>query len=130
MEDPNPIKGMIPILKELKKKSYKLGILTSNSEKNVKRFLGIHDIDFFDFIDSASLFGKQRHMRRLRWRYRIKKDDFYYFGDETRDVVASRKAGVKCISVIWGYNTKKILKEYNEHIAEKPKDILKLINKI
>lgn len=41
ISDMSPVKGMDVALRDLKKAGYKLGILTSNSKKNVSKFLKI-----------------------------------------------------------------------------------------
>jgi phosphoglycolate phosphatase len=58
-------------------------------------------------------------------------DDVIYVGDETRDIEAAKKCGVRILSVAWGFNNSKVLAEKNpDWIAEKPADILTYVNKI
>lgn len=64
-------------LKKLKELNYTLGIVTSNKSENVKKFLKINHLDFFDFIYSESdLFGKDKKLVHLIKRLQlIKKGD-------------------------------------------------------
>lgn len=98
---------------------FSLGVLTSNSQDNVKSFLQRNHVEkIFDFVFSEKhLFGKHKAMKRLLKKNNLSPNDVLYVADETRDIEAARKAGVKIISVAWGFNTKEVL------LAQKP-DVL------
>ena len=49
-----PFEGVREIIMEIKKLGHKIGILSSNSVKNVQSFLTLHRYDFFDFVHSTS----------------------------------------------------------------------------
>jgi len=127
-----PVEGLQVVLEGLKSKNYTLGILTSNSIYSVKKFLENNQLDFFDFIESTSkIWSKNTTLNKL-----IKKNDFplekiIYIGDEIRDINAAKKAGVKMISVTWGYNSKNSLKQNSpDHIIDTPKELFETIEKI
>ena len=48
------VAGIKKVLLQLKKIGYKLGIVTSNSEENVKKFLKVNNLPRFDFVYSVS----------------------------------------------------------------------------
>lgn len=123
--------GLKEVLRELKKRKYGLGILTSNSKDNVKRFLQKNDLDFFEFIYSdSSLFGKDKVLKKLLKNFNLKSEEVVYFGDEIRDVQAALKLNIKMVAVSWGFNTKKALKKYKPtYLIEKPTEILTLFSK-
>ncbi len=123
--------GLKEVLRELKKRKYGLGILTSNSKDNVKRFLQKNDLDFFEFIYSdSSLFGKDKVLKKLLKTFNLKPEEVVYFGDEIRDVQAALKLNIKMVAVSWGFNTKKALKKYKPtYLIEKPTEILTLFSK-
>jgi len=123
--------GLKEVLRELKKRKYGLGILTSNSKDNVKRFLQKNDLDFFEFIYSdSSLFGKDKVLKKLLKNFNLKSEEVVYFGDEIRDVQAALKLNIKIVAVSWGFNTKKALKKYKPtYLIEKPTEILTLFSK-
>jgi len=53
----------------------------------------------------------------------------FYVGDETRDVEAARKAGVKTIAVTWGFNGEDILKKQKpDYLARRPEELIALLN--
>ena len=111
VQDLKPIKGIDAALKQLKQQGFTLGILTSNSEENVERFLQNNDLLLFDFIYSErSLFGKDKMMRKMMREHQLKTNSVVYVGDEIRDIEAAKKVGMPIIAVTWGFNTHKALK--------------------
>ena len=55
------------------------------------------------------------------------KDKCIYIGDETRDIEAARKAGVKVAAVSWGLNSREALEKYQpDWLLENPKNLLLL----
>lgn len=114
-------KGIPEILARLHARN-RIGILTSNSEKNVRKFLKNNDMNgYIDFIlSNSNLFGKDKVLRKV-------KPDFY-IGDETRDVEAANKSGVKSVAVTWGYESKELLgRAYPKFIVNSPKKIISLL---
>lgn len=99
--------GMQAVLVALKEQGYRLGIVTSNSEENVRAFLTNNDADFFDFIQGGSgLFNKSLKIRRLMAREGLKNDETVMVGDEIRDIKAARKSGMTSVAVTWGLNSR------------------------
>jgi phosphoglycolate phosphatase len=120
--------GLSDVLFKLKEK-FKLGILTSNSKENVISFLKREDISIFDYIYSdASIFGKDKTIYKFISKNNLDKDDVVYIGDEIRDIKACKKAGVKIISVTWGFNSKSGLVNYDpDYLADTPKELLNIL---
>ena len=117
------------VLKKLKKK-YRLGIVTSNSKNNVKIFLknnGLNEV--FDFIETGNpLFGKHRRLKKAVKRHGYKKSEVIYVGDETRDIKAAKKVGVKIVAVSWGYESISCLnKGKPNYLITKPERLLKIV---
>lgn len=123
--------GIEKTVKELKKEGYALGILSSNSRANVKKIIESSNINLFEFVNiSSNLFGKNRMLNRIIKKYGHDKKDVYYVGDETRDIEAAKKCGIKMIAVSWGFNDKEILKKYKpDYLISKPEEILKICRK-
>lgn len=124
--------GIKKVITELNKSNYMLGILTSNSKKNVIEFLKRNNFDRFDFVYSGtSIFGKNRMIKRILRIYNLKPESIIYIGDEVRDIEAAKKANVAVIAVCWGYNSKRILKKQKpDFLVDKPEDIMKVLNRI
>jgi phosphoglycolate phosphatase len=112
--------GMPEVIKKLSGTN-RLGILSSNSKKNIEIFLKNNNLDkYFDFIQSNSnLFGKAETLKKL-------KPDFY-IGDEVRDIEAAKKVGIKSIAVSWGFAGKNLLKKYKpDYLISDPKALLSM----
>jgi len=111
------------VVKEMKRRGHMVGILTSNSERNVVNFLKHHDFEVFDFIKTAGIFGKKREIEKLKENGR----DLFYIGDETRDIKAGKRAKVKTVAVPWGLSSKEALQKAKPDILiERPEDLLDL----
>lgn len=106
-----PIPGIKEALLQLRHQGHHLGIVTSNSRQNVIAFLEAQDMqELFDFVDSGlTLFGKGRIIQQILRQKHVDPDTAIYVGDETRDVEAARKIGIKVIAVCWGFNSCEIL---------------------
>lgn len=126
-----PVPGMLEILKELKLKNFSLGILTTNSEDNVRLYLQKYGIHFFDFIYSGnSIFGKARHLKTILKGSSLnpKQHKILYIGDEIRDMEAAQKAQVIGVGVTWGYNSHHILNQMSpDYLCEDPAKLKSLI---
>ena len=97
-----------------------LGILTSNTEENVRQFLSKNELEFFDFIRAGkSVFGKSHMINKIIKQNQTEKNNVFYVCDEVRDIEAAKKSGIKSIAVTWGYNTEDAL------VKEKPDFIVK-----
>lgn len=101
-----PIAGIEITLKQLKQENFQLGIITSNSQENATQFLRQQGLlHCFNFVESSFyLFGKDRVIKRLLREKKMSPQAITYVGDETRDIEAARKSGVKVVAVDWGFN--------------------------
>ena len=123
-----PIGGLKGVLRQLKNLKHKMGILTSNSLKNVTGFLDNHGLNFFDFIQTTSkIWSKNKSLLTLANNQALKIADMIYIGDETRDIIAAQKAGIRCAAVTWGYNTSRTLEAHQpDFLIHSPRDLFEL----
>jgi phosphoglycolate phosphatase len=121
-----PIEGLKEILPLFKQAGLRMGILTTNSQENVEKFLAMHDLKIFDFIVSTSrVWGKNHGINKLIKQENLSVDDILYVGDETRDIEAAQKAGVRVVAVTWGYNSHNVLEKFQpDFIAHTPAELL------
>lgn len=127
-----PISGIKESLFFLKEKDYRLGIITSNSEENVREFLKINNLDdVFEFIYSGvTIFGKTTIINNVLRQKQIKPSEAIYVGDETRDIEASQKANIKVIAVTWGFNNEEVLCKQNpDFVIRNPRELVDVIQK-
>ena len=128
--DLKPIPGIKPVLFELKKHGYILGIVTSNNEENVNIFLAKNKLDnLFSYIYSGTaIFGKHRVLKQVIKERSINKADVIYVGDETRDVRSARKSHIPIAAVSWGFNAAEILAEHQpDYLVASPSELLTAI---
>jgi HAD superfamily hydrolase (TIGR01549 family) len=126
VSETKPFTGMDAALREISNSGYGMGILTSNSVENVRKFLEINNLTtLFDFIYSGrSFLGKEKVIRKLLIHEKLSKGRVVYVGDETRDIEASRAAGIPVIAVSWGLNSRDLLASLApDQIADKPEDL-------
>lgn len=128
-----PVANITDALRVIKNSGLRLGILTSNSKFNVNAFLvnnGLSEV--VDFIYSGkSLFCKDRVLMRLFDHEKISAKNVIYIGDETRDIEASKKAGIPVIAVSWGLNRKDFLASLHpDQIADTPEELFGCVQRI
>jgi HAD superfamily hydrolase (TIGR01549 family) len=120
------------VLHQLSKQGKQLSIVSSNSSSNIRSILRKQRLShlFSDILTSPFLFQKARPLQRLMNRKRLLSSETIYIGDETRDIEAARKTGLRIASVTWGLSSKAILaKENPDFLIDHPKDLLKLSGK-
>lgn len=126
-----PVDGIQPTLHQLHQQGYRLGIVTSNSLVNVRRFLSVHQwTPYFQSIDSSiRLLGKHRTLRRICDRDRLQTSTVAYVGDETRDIEAANRIGLTSIAVTWGFNDADILNSSRPtFLIEQPSTLLQALS--
>ena len=125
-----PTVNISPLLSELYNDEYfHFGILSSNTQENVKQFLDKNELDFFDFVRTGkSVFGKSHMINKIIKQKNVRKSDVFYVCDEVRDIEAAKKSGIKSIAVTWGYNTKDaLIKENPDFIVDTPEELRNII---
>ena len=87
MHEVSPHEGIIPMLQDLQNRGISIGVLTSNNAALVQDFFDTNGFPEFDFVVSEkTLFGKEKALRRIMKRHRLKKERVVYVGDEPRAV--------------------------------------------
>ncbi len=125
-----PIPGIVEALHQLKNAPIKMGIFSSNTKENVTQFLNHHGLNIFDFIHTTSkIWSKNTSIEKFIDDHNYKREHIIYIGDETRDIAAAKKLGVKVAAVCWGYNSTKTLKEHHpDYLIHQPQELLKLVS--
>lgn len=126
IKDLKSFKGLPRVLKELSTNN-KLGIVSSNSGKNILKFLKNNNLDsYFNFVlSSPTIFDKAKKIQYAINKHKLNKANTVYIGDEVRDIEAARKVGIKSVSVTWGFANKKLLKSFHpDFFTENPEELL------
>ncbi|MEW6356559.1 MAG: HAD hydrolase-like protein [Planctomycetota bacterium] len=126
--DVQAAEGVRDVILRLRSCGQTMGILTSNSQRNVMAFLRRHDMEVFDFVKTLSrLWGKVRQLRHVMRHYRLASERLLYVCDEVRDIRAARKAGVRAAAVSWGFNSASALRqEQPDYLLSRPEELLSI----
>lgn len=108
--------GMAEALQALHAEGYRLYIVSSNSRRNIVRFLTEHGLSsyFVRIYGSAGWFGKGYTLRQVLKKQHLVAATTVYVGDESRDIVGAHLAGMPAVAVTWGFGTEEQL------LAHKP----------
>ncbi len=124
--------GVPDMVHALAEKDLFLGIISSNSESNIRKFLDAHNLNLFHDIDNThGLFGKYRVMRRFLKKHGFSPEEVIYVGDELRDIENCKKVFIKVIAATWGYDGYDLLKQSEpDYMANEPEEILPIIEEL
>lgn len=128
-----PFENLVEVIRELRSMGYQLGILTSNSQKNIHLFLKHQRInDLFSFVyNGKNIFGKSKKLKNIFAEQDLTNEQVLMIGDETRDIEAAHKVKVKIIAVSWGFNSKKVLKKQKPYkLVDNPLELLSVIREM
>ena len=131
-DNTKPYDGILDLLKKLKASGIKTAVVSNKVQEAVEKlndglFAGLIDVAVGDregvrlkphpdmLLDALSQLG-------------VNKDDAVFVGDGDTDIMAAKSAGLKCISVCYGYRTQEFLKEHGgkifvRNVAELAKEI-------
>ncbi|MDD4310485.1 MAG: HAD-IA family hydrolase [Candidatus Cloacimonetes bacterium] len=130
-QDLEPCQGIVPMLDTLKSEGFSLALLSSNTGENLNMFLQRMQIDAFDWVEGTSGILKKNHriMQQLK-KHSLDPKQVIYIGDETRDIDAAHKCGLKIIAVTWGFHTADLLRSHNpEFLVDTPEQIVQIVRK-
>lgn len=125
--------GMGRVIDQLHAEGHELLMVSSNNNRNIKRSLKQHHLYkyFTDVYGNAGFFGKKRAIRRILWRNSLDVKNAVYIGDEVRDVVAAKAAGIRVIAASWGFDKREILESHEPTaIADTPQDIVRILEEL
>ncbi len=127
-----PYDGIIELLQKLKEKNIPCAVVSNKFEAATKELIEKHFEGFFATVvgegagvpkkpDPAGVFEV---MKRLN----VEKDEIMLVGDAETDILTARNAGIKCITVTWGFRDIDYLTEQGATIfVDKPEEILKYV---
>ncbi|MDO8560256.1 MAG: HAD-IA family hydrolase [bacterium] len=123
-----PFMGIPEVVRVLAKQ-YRLFLISSTPAPVIREYLRINDIDVFEQV-----LGHETHkykdvkLRIILDETKASPAETVMISDTLGDILEARKAGVKVISVLWGFQNKKTLLLGNpvavvEHPRELPKSV-------
>lgn len=133
MEEIEVFEGMPKVLEELYAEGHELFVVSSNSRRNVRKFLKAHHLYkyFVDIRGNAGLLGKARIIKSVARSNSFKIKDCVYVGDETRDIMAAKAINMRSIAVTWGFAHAEFLESLRPTaVAHEPQDIVRILEEI
>lgn len=132
MADVKPFPGVPDMIRTLHADGYRLLILSSNKQSNIQAFLGSHGLDhyFTDIVTVyyGSVFYKIYGLHKLVKRHQLQRTECYYVGNETLDMVAASRAGMRPVAVTWSGHEREILKLHAPlTTVDTPQDMVRLV---
>ena len=127
-----PYDGICDILKRLKADGYKLAIVSNKVDFAVKDlrdefFNGLIDVAIGD-SDATPTKPEPDMVYKAIEELGADIESCIYIGDTDVDIETAKNSGMDCISVSWGFRTRKELEEYGATmIADCAEDILKFV---
>lgn len=118
------------LLEDLRHRGTQQGIVSFNKEPNIRVCLKANEVEHqFKFVvGCGGIFGKRRALVKVLKTHPFKRHEVLYVGDEVRDVVAARKAGVDVAAVGWGFNSPDVLARHKPtFLISQPGELLEAI---
>ena len=85
-------KGIKKLLNDLNEDGYKLAVISSNSEHNIREFFIKRNIKVFkEILCSKHIFSKDKIINKFLKRKKLNPNEVIYIGDETRDIEACQE---------------------------------------
>jgi phosphoglycolate phosphatase len=125
--------GITELVRQLHGQGHNLYVLSTNSPRNVNRFLNEQKIHkyFLAVYGGAGLFNKAPSLKKLLKYQNVDRDQAVYVGDEIRDIQAAKSVGIKAIAVSWGFASRDHLKALRpDALADTPAELARQLKKI
>ena len=128
-----PYEGIIEVLQYLKSQGKKTAIVSYKADYATQALTKNY---FNGLIDLAIGENEQAGVRRKPFPdsvlkamdfFGAKKENTVYIGDSETDIQTAKNAGLRCISVVWGFRDKEyLIKEGATKIITKPSELINL----
>lgn len=121
---------MIPIIHKLASDGHQLFVLSTNSQALIQQVLNKHGIgQELNVLKSSRVFGKAAALKKLIRTHKLQPGSVWMVGDEVRDMLGAKRAGVHPVAVSWGFQPAETLQALGGvTVVRQPSDILKLIS--
>lgn len=127
-----PYPNIQMMMEELKQRGIKMAIVSNKLDSAVKEL----DKEYFSGLTMAAI-GEMEGVARKPApdmaekaiaELGVDKEHTVYVGDSDVDIETAKNAGLTCISVAWGFRSRKFLKEHGAvEIIDKPLELLSLV---
>ncbi len=127
-----PCRGIIPMLNQLSDMQIPMALLSSNSKENLYMFLWRMQITSFQWVEGTSgVLNKKLRIKQQIKKHKLDPRNVIYLGDETRDIDAAKKCGLRVIAVTWGFHTAELLSSHDpDYLVNSPDEIVKIVQSL
>jgi HAD superfamily hydrolase (TIGR01549 family) len=120
--------GLAEVVRELSAR-HVLGIVTTNTAKNVRAFLAQHKLE--NYI--RAIYGleqpgtKAEKISQARDQFAAVGEAIFMIGDAVSDIHAAKQASVKSVAVSWGHqNLNRLINAGPDHVVHSARDLSRL----
>lgn len=122
----------IPVLEELKGRSFKLGAVTTRSRRTSVRSLEVHDIaKYFDIVVSAedvsNLKPHPEPVEKALSRIKVEPIHAMMVGDTAADILAGKNAGTKTVAALYGFGGESLRALKPDYAIQRLSEILQFL---
>jgi phosphoglycolate phosphatase len=122
--------GIPEALASLHQDGFQLCIVSSNSRRNISRFLVQHGLSgyFTHIYGNVGWFSKGPVLKKLLKKLQLRADQAVYVGDEVRDMAGAHAAGIPAVAVTWGFASEEaLLKQAPMLLIRSPQELQKAL---
>ena len=127
-----PYDGIIEVLKVLKSRGIKVGILSNKFQDAAEDVCKNYFDGLYDIVVGESEYCKRKPapdgINMICDRLNVSKEETIFFGDTEVDIKTGEDAGVYCVSVLWGYRDRDFLSRNGAKLfVSDPLDIVNML---
>lgn len=127
-----PYEDIPQVLETLKKRGYRLAVISNKQDKAVKQLVEKMFPSLFEVALGVTEDGIKkpdpRMVDKVLKAMNIKASEAYLIGDSEADIMTGKQANMPVVTCLWGFRDMKDITPLNpEFIVGKPYDILKVI---
>ncbi len=127
-----PYPGILPLLTELKARHIKMGIVSNKFDEGVKALAKQYFTGLINHAQGTSDTVKKKPapdaVFALIKELNAENENNIYIGDSDVDIATAKNAGIPCISVSWGFRSRKFLESVGaDLIIDHPEELLTII---
>lgn len=127
-----PYDGILPLLRELKQRRYKTGVVSNKNRPAVEK---LNEIYFEGLIDVSAGVSEgvpakpdPYMVREVLERLESRRENTVYVGDSQVDIQTAANTGLELVTVLWGFRDREELKKAGAvRFIEKPMELLKFL---
>lgn len=130
-----PYKGIMPLLDNLKKKGYRVAVVSNKHEYLVKELNIKIFNNYFDISIGATPKVPIKPAPDMLYKalklLKVKKDEVLFIGDSDVDMITATNADLISVGVTWGFRDKEVLiKHKANYIIDKPNGLIEILERI